>query len=62
LAAQKTDIVITINVPHIPGSYDKVEVIPAQRQLGPLMESATKVKEQVLDSFEVKEFGLFVED
>jgi hypothetical protein len=62
LEAQKTDIVVTINVPHMPGSYDKDAVDPQDGKFGPLLESAQKVEEQVLDSFEVKDFGLFVDE
>ncbi|EGP83627.1 unnamed protein product [Zymoseptoria tritici ST99CH_1A5] len=62
LKEQKTDIVVTVNVPHLPNSYDENEMTPEEGKLGPLMESASKVKERVLDTFEVKDFGLFIEE
>lgn len=56
LKEQATDIMITINVPHYPGEYEK----PAQgQQETELMTSSKVVRQKVLDTFKVKEWGLF---
>ncbi|EDU45890.1 Mog1 domain containing protein [Pyrenophora tritici-repentis] len=56
LKEQETDILITINVPHYPGEYEK----PAMgQQETELMRSSKLVREKVLETFEVKEWGLF---
>jgi len=56
LKEQETDILITINVPHYPGEYDK----PAMgQQETDLIKSAKVVGERVLDTFDIKEWGLF---
>lgn len=59
LAEQKTDIVITINVPHVPGEYAKDEVDFAAARQGPLMDTAAAIRQQILQTFEIKDFGLF---
>ena len=62
LEKEKTDIVITINVPHVSGEYIAEDVdLPAQR-LGPLMDQAALMRKKVLETFEVKDYGLFVEE
>jgi len=59
LPAQATDIVVTINVPHVPGEYDPEGVdLPAQK-LGPLVEEAVAIRQRILESFEVKDWSLF---
>ncbi|KXS95910.1 hypothetical protein AC578_2629 [Pseudocercospora eumusae] len=62
LEEQKTDIVIAINVPHLPGSYVKEDVDPAAGKYGNLLEAGKVVKEKVLESFEIKDWGLFVQE
>jgi hypothetical protein len=49
-------IIISINIPHYPGEYT-----PAEQQGGetPLMKDSKAVREKVLESFRVKEWGLF---
>ncbi|KAF2084527.1 Mog1p/PsbP-like protein [Saccharata proteae CBS 121410] len=61
LEAQKTDIVVTINVPHAPGEYAATEVDFEKKQFGALTERARAALERVRESFEVREWGLFVE-
>ncbi|KXS95888.1 hypothetical protein AC579_10579 [Pseudocercospora musae] len=62
LEEQKTDIVIAVNVPHLPGSYAKEDVNPAAGKYGNLLEAGKVVKEKVLESFEIKDWGLFVQE
>ncbi|KAF2641537.1 Mog1p/PsbP-like protein [Massarina eburnea CBS 473.64] len=56
LKDQGTDIMITINSPHYPGEYEK----PAQEgELTQLMTDAEVVKERILQTFEISDWGLF---
>jgi hypothetical protein len=47
---------ISINIPHYPDEFT-----PAEQQGGetPLMKDSKAVRERVLESFKVKEWGLF---
>ncbi|KAF2758262.1 Mog1p/PsbP-like protein [Pseudovirgaria hyperparasitica] len=62
LPQKKTDIVVTINVPHVPGEYVKEDVDLQAQRLGPLMETAMEMRGKVLESFEIREWGLFGEE
>ncbi|KAF2259981.1 Mog1p/PsbP-like protein [Lojkania enalia] len=55
LKEQGTDIVITVNVPHYPGEYVKV----AEGEATQMMEDGETVKKRVLETFDVKDWGLF---
>jgi hypothetical protein len=55
LKEQGTDIMITINIPHYAGKYDKA----AEGEETRLMMESKVVKEKVLESFKVVEWGLF---
>ncbi|ORY15830.1 hypothetical protein BCR34DRAFT_558141 [Clohesyomyces aquaticus] len=55
LKEQTTDIVITVNVPHYPDDYVKAGVGEATQ----LMKDGEVVKQKILDSFEIKDWGLF---
>lgn len=57
LAAQTTDLLITINVPHYPGEYVKAE--EGGNGVTQLMRDGETVKKKVLESFEVKDWKLF---
>jgi len=62
LVEQKTDIVITVNVPHVPGEYRKEGIdLPAQK-VGPLLDTATAIRQRILETFDVKDWSLFVND
>ena len=62
LEKQKTDIVIAVNVPHIPGDYKKDEIdLPAQK-VGKHIEDATAIRQRILDTFEIKDWNLFVHE
>ncbi|KAI4959321.1 hypothetical protein J4E86_003043 [Alternaria arbusti] len=56
LKEQGTDVMVSVNIPHYAGEYT-----PAEQQGGEtqLMKDSKAVKEQVLESFQVKEWGLF---
>ncbi|OJD38093.1 ran-interacting mog1 protein [Diplodia corticola] len=62
LVEQKTDIIITVNVPHVPGEYPKEEVDFAAAKQGPLVDAAATIKQRILETFEIKDFGLFVSE
>ncbi|KAH0544002.1 hypothetical protein FGG08_001769 [Glutinoglossum americanum] len=62
LKAQTTDIVITINVPHIKGNYDEGRVDLERGQLGPLLDSALAHQDRIFRTFEVKDWNLFVQE
>lgn len=64
LEAKATDLVISINVPHLPGQYVSGEVNGGvemeKARLGLLVERAVGMRERLMRSFEVREWGLFV--
>lgn len=62
LEQQKTDIIIAINVPHIEGQYDRANVDPEAGKHGPLLEAAMQYRERVMETFEIRDWGLFVQD
>ncbi|KAF2743702.1 Mog1p/PsbP-like protein [Sporormia fimetaria CBS 119925] len=55
LPGHGTDILVTVNVPHYPGEYEKA----AQNEPTELMKDGAAIAKQILDSFEVKNWGLF---
>ncbi|KAF2100050.1 Mog1p/PsbP-like protein [Rhizodiscina lignyota] len=62
LAKEKTDIVIAVNVPHVPGEYRPEDVdLPAQK-LSPHLEAATAARQKILETFEIKDWSLFVNE
>lgn len=62
LENQKTDILLTINVPHIAGQYDPAAIDPAQGKHGPLLEAAVEHRTKLIETFEVKDWDLFVQE
>jgi hypothetical protein len=62
LEQQKTDIVIAINVPHISGQYDPAEVDPEKDKQGALLEKAIDYRGQILNTFEIQDWSLFVQE
>ncbi|KAF2769113.1 Mog1p/PsbP-like protein [Teratosphaeria nubilosa] len=61
LVQQKTDLIVAINVPHVPGNYDKAEVDPASGKQGKLLHEAEEIRKQVMETFEVIDWSLFVQ-
>ena len=63
LVDRGTDLLITVNVPHVVAQgYLREEVELGEGKLGPLLERADRIRERVVKSFEVKDWGLFVEE
>ncbi|KAI9754426.1 MAG: multicopy suppressor of ts gsp1 [Lichina confinis] len=59
LPAAETDVVITINVPHFKGEYVPSEVDFDKADLGPQVRDAMQVRDEILRTFEVKDWSLF---
>lgn len=62
LERQRTDLVVTVNVPHVLGTYAEGEVDRERGKDGPLLQRALEIRERVLGSLEVREWGLFGEE
>lgn len=60
LEAKATDLVVTINVPHLEGQYAASDVEPEKGKLGVLMERAVGIREELMGSLEVRDWELFV--
>lgn len=56
LKEQGTDIMVTINIPHYPGEYGKAE---KEGEKTKLMRDSELVKERVLQTFKIQDWGLF---
>lgn len=61
LEKEATDIVITINVPHIKGEYVEDEVDLELGKQGVLIGDAVEYAARIWDTFKVKDWGLFGE-
>ncbi|KAK3385096.1 hypothetical protein B0H63DRAFT_179117 [Podospora didyma] len=61
LEREGTDILITINVPHIKGEYDEEEVDLSLGKQGELIGNAVEYAAKIWETFEVKDWGLFKE-
>ncbi|KAL8732165.1 MAG: hypothetical protein Q9166_002912 [cf. Caloplaca sp. 2 TL-2023] len=61
LVPQSTDIVVTINIPHIPGHQEPSdgEVKFEEGKFGSLVEEGLRIKDEVWKSLEVRDWGLF---
>lgn len=55
LKEQGTDLMVSVNIPHYPDEYEK----PKQGEATRLMKDSETVKDRILESFEIKDWGLF---
>ncbi|KAG9511568.1 Mog1p/PsbP-like protein, partial [Aureobasidium melanogenum] len=62
LERQQTDLVICINVPHVDGEYNKDDVNPSAGKQGPMLDVATSSRDRILQTFEIKDWDLFVQE
>jgi len=62
LAEVATDILVAINVPHVPGEYAEGSFRPVEGRLGELMERGREWRDMVLRTLEVRDWGLFVNE
>lgn len=61
LEREMTDILITINVPHIKGEYDEADVDLELGKQGKLIGDAVDYAAKIWETFKVKDWGLFSE-
>lgn len=61
LESECTDILITINVPHIKGEYTEEEVNLQQGIQGKLIGDAVEYAAKIWETFKIKDWGLFNE-
>lgn len=61
LEKESTDILITINVPHIKGEYTAEEVDLQLGRQGKLIEGAVDYAARIWETFKIKDWGLFGE-
>ncbi|KAI0127972.1 hypothetical protein BJ170DRAFT_397191 [Xylariales sp. AK1849] len=61
LERESTDILITINVPHIKGEYDEEEVDLELGRQGQLIGDAVDYAAKIWETFKVKDWGIFTE-
>jgi hypothetical protein len=61
LESEHTDILITINVPHIKGEYDEEDVDLQVGKQGKLIEDAVEYAAMIWETFKIKDWGLFKE-
>lgn len=62
LEKQTTDILIAVNVPHVPGEYEKDAINLDQQKIGPHLEAGLAIRKHILETFEVKDWSLFGAD
>jgi hypothetical protein len=62
LEKQKTDILITINVPHIKGEYNEEDVDLELGKQGKLIGDAVEHSARIWSTFKIKDWGLFGEN
>lgn len=55
---QSTDLVVTVNVPHLPGTHDFTEADLAGGRLSPLIETGLEYLERVTTSLEIKDLSI----
>ncbi|TVY24825.1 putative ran guanine nucleotide release factor [Lachnellula hyalina] len=61
LERESTDVLITINVPHIKGEYTQEEVDMEMGKQGKLIESSVEIAARIWETFKIKDWGLFNE-
>ncbi|KAI1080275.1 hypothetical protein F5B20DRAFT_540069 [Whalleya microplaca] len=61
LEREKTDLLITINVPHIRGEYDEEDVDLQLGKQGKLIGDAVDFAAKIWETFQVKDWNLFKE-
>lgn len=61
LEKESTDILITVNVPHIKGEYNEDDVDLELGRQGKLIGDAVEYAAEIWQTFKVKDWGLFKE-
>lgn len=57
LKEQETDLMVSVNIPHYTGEYEKPK--EGEGELTQLMKDSEKIRERICETFEVKDWGLF---
>lgn len=55
LKEQGTDLMVSVNIPHYPGEYEKSK----EGEFTQLMKDSEKVKDRILETFSIEDWGLF---
>jgi hypothetical protein len=61
LESESTDILVTINVPHIKGEYTEEEVNLQLGKQGKLIGNAVEYAAKIWETFKIRDWGLFNE-
>ncbi|KAG9229847.1 hypothetical protein BJ875DRAFT_507684 [Amylocarpus encephaloides] len=61
LEKESTDILVTINVPHIKGEYREEEVNMDMGKQGEMIENSVEFAAKIWETFKIKDWGLFNE-
>jgi hypothetical protein len=59
LERESTDIVITINIPHVKGEYDEAEVDLEIGKQGKMIKNAVEYAAMIWETFKIKDWNLF---
>lgn len=62
LEVQSTDLLVSINVPHVPGEYKPGTVDLAASRYGPLCEAALEHRDRILKTVKIEDWSLFIQD
>jgi len=62
LEREKTDVIVTVNVPHIKGEYDEEDVDFEMGKTGTLIGTAVSHTSKVWATFKINDYGLFKAD
>ncbi|KAK4889530.1 hypothetical protein LTR27_011705 [Elasticomyces elasticus] len=62
LVEQKTDVLVAVNVPHIPGHYIAGQVDLRRRMTGDLLRVGGEIREKIVESLEIRDWELFVQE
>lgn len=62
LKDKKTDIAISVNVPHVKGEYEETSVNLNEKIEGPLLAQAREIRDAILQTLQVKDWSLFADE
>ena len=59
LAQQNSDILITINIPHVKGEYETRDINLEDGRTGAMINDGQKIRDQIIATFQIKSWDLF---
>ena len=62
LEQQQTDVLVSVNVPHVPGEYDAARLSMEAGEWGPLTRGAMRYRDEIMTTFCVLDWALFVQE